>query len=619
MLSILWVVGAAIAIGFTLHLSWRLEGGAAAINDAGSLRMRTYRISTLLSQQMPRAVVQGQQEKFESTLNGLIAGDPARPLFLPNTAEVHRQVTLIQQQWQQQIVPLLQQPYPLDTTNMLELNQQADSFVQNINVLVQLIEQDNAHNTTMLRWFQLSLIGMAIIGSATMVYLLYVMVTQPVNHLHQGMLRLRQGYLDSRVRLTSKDELGALSLGFNQMAERLQDLLQTMEEKVDEKTQALEYKNNHLSALYQVSSFLHQSNDLESVGQGFLQRVMALTKAQAGVVRLLDPERGKLDAIAYSGMSPDLLTRKECNMVDMCWCGKPALTQGASHEVPLLPASALKVLPCQASGFTDVKVFTIGSGQHPLGIYTLLFAKNQKIDSDTNQLLETLGSHLGVAVTNARLAARDRQIAVMEERNLMAQGLHDSIAQSLSFLNLQVQMLESALQEHEYTQAQENLTFIKAGVSESYEDVRELLLNFRVRISKEDLPEAVNSVIARFEKQADVRAHLEMKGSGLPLNPQQQLQVIFILQEALSNVRKHAQATQVWIRLTNADDFVMSVQDNGRGVDLDEVHARSSQHVGMNIMQERAKRIQASISIQRMPHGGTEVLLRLPKEQRIAP
>ena len=81
----------------------------------------------------------------------------------------------------------------------------------------------------------------------------------------------------------------------------------------------------------------------------------------------------------------------------------------------------------------------------------------------------------------------------------MAQGLHDSIAQSLSFLNLQVQMLESALASGKQEQAQENLAFIRTGVQESYEDVRELLLNFRVRISKQELPDAVRSLLQRFE------------------------------------------------------------------------------------------------------------------------
>ena len=106
-----------------------------------------------------------------------------------------------------------------------------------------------------------------------------------------------------------------------------------------------------------------------------------------------------------------------------------------------------------------------------------------RLPQPQQHLIETLGNHLGVAIENQRLAARDRQFAVSEERNLMAQGLHDSIAQSLSFLNLQVQMLENALPADLNPQARENLAFIQAGVQECYEDVRELLLNFRALLA----------------------------------------------------------------------------------------------------------------------------------------
>ena len=100
------------------------------------------------------------------------------------------------------------------------------------------------------------------------------------------------------------------------------------------------------------------------------------------------------------------------------------------------------------------------------------------------ELLNTLCNQLGVVVSNMRLADENQQLAVLQERNLIAQGLHDSIAQTLTFLNLQVQMLESALALGKQEQINENLQFIKDGVKESYEDVRELLLNFRTKISR---------------------------------------------------------------------------------------------------------------------------------------
>lgn len=239
----------------------------------------------------------------------------------------------------------------------------------------------------------------------------------------------------------------------------------------------------------------------------------------------------------------------------------------------------------------------------------------------TQRVIEALCSQLGVAIENQRLIARDRQFAVVEERNLMAQGLHDSIAQTLSFLNMQVQMLEDALNNQQDEQAQENLAFIKNGVQESYEDVRELLLNFRTRLNKQDFVEAAHSVLQRFEQQARITTRLNIQGGECWLSPQQQLQVIFILQEALSNVRKHAQAQNVRVDIHHqanaAGDFVMSIEDDGIGFEADTLESKRTRHVGTAIMHERAQLVNASVQIHSHLGRGTRVELILPGKEHV--
>ena len=102
LLTVLWVTAAVGSIVLTLLLSWRLEGGAAAINDAGSLRMQTYRLGLLLRETDNQAEVDDRIRHFDETLYTLQAGDPARPLFLPDTPEVHQHMAQLQQRWQQQ-------------------------------------------------------------------------------------------------------------------------------------------------------------------------------------------------------------------------------------------------------------------------------------------------------------------------------------------------------------------------------------------------------------------------------------------------------------------------------------------------------------------------------------
>ncbi|OHX19435.1 type IV pili methyl-accepting chemotaxis transducer N-terminal domain-containing protein [Chromobacterium sphagni] len=609
-LSFLALAVSLTSIGYTLVLSWRLEGGAAAINDVGSLRMRTYRTAYLGATQAQRQQILDEVDDFDTILARLRHGDPARPLFLPASREVHQQQQRIEEQWQSRIRPLL-----LSGGDSPQTTEQLRAFVVEIDRQVSLVERDNEANTALLRMFQMVLIALALAGAVSMAYLLFLMVIHPVNRLSQAIRRLREGELDTRVQVDRQDEFGMLASGFNQMAARLQDLYQNLESKVDHKTREVEEQNLQLKTLYDMTSFLHQQHALDEMCQGFLLRLIQLVGADAANARLIDPQRGKLDQIAQVGLPEELQAHEECIPHDACYCGE-AVQQPFAVLRHIGEMEGEEIRHCRKAGFSSIAVFHIRNYRMDIGIFTLFFKSPRVLPHAEQMLLETLGQHLGVAIENQRLAACERQFAVSEERNLMAQGLHDSIAQSLSFLNLQTQMLEDAMAAREEEQARENLTSIRAGVQECYEDVRELLLNFRVRISKQEFPEAVRALLQRFEQQTHVPVSLEMGGDGKPLDPQQQLQVFFILQEALSNVRKHAEASQVNVAIDNSANFSMSIRDNGRGFDPALQGIRSSRHVGLSIMRERASRIHSTIQIHSSPQGGTTVELTLPQKER---
>ena len=247
---------------------------------------------------------------------------------------------------------------------------------------------------------------------------------------------------------------------------------------------------------------------------------------------------------------------------------------------------------------------------------TLFFKESNEFTPAITELLDTLCNQLGVVVSNMRLADESQQLAVLQERNLIAQGLHDSIAQTLTFLNLQVQMLESALVLGKQEQINENLQFIKDGVKESYEDVRELLLNFRTKISRKEFTEAVETLIERFENQTQIATTVSWQGNGPSLSTEQQLQFIFILQESLSNIRKHANAQQVNIDFDNQDDFVMIIRDNGIGLDLYSLAELPPSHVGLSIMRERASRISAKLDLDSQLGEYTQIKVTLPQHER---
>jgi two-component system nitrate/nitrite sensor histidine kinase NarX len=200
---------------------------------------------------------------------------------------------------------------------------------------------------------------------------------------------------------------------------------------------------------------------------------------------------------------------------------------------------------------------------------------------------------------------------VGEERALLARELHDSIAQSLAFLKIQVQLLRNASQKAQSEQVQIALDELDAGLKESIGDVRELLVHFRTRTNTDDIEAALQETLQKFKHQTGLGAELIVTGTGLPLPSDVQVQVLHVVQEALSNVRKHAHASAVQLLVEKGQCWSFSVKDNGKGFVPGE--SMGSQHVGRHIMQERAQAIGAKVDLQSQPGQGTCVRLTLPE------
>jgi two-component system nitrate/nitrite sensor histidine kinase NarX len=198
----------------------------------------------------------------------------------------------------------------------------------------------------------------------------------------------------------------------------------------------------------------------------------------------------------------------------------------------------------------------------------------------------------------------------------VAQGLHDSIVQSLSFLNLQLQLLQNAVKQENLAQVAAAIPLLKTGVQQGYEDLRELMGNFRTRYDDSQLEAAIGAVIRRFTEQSHIPVTLTVDNSGQPLANAERLQILFILQEALSNIRKHAQCSQVKVRALNRADFDLSIEDNGVGFAPNEVRSTTQKHIGLSIMQERASRINAQFELNSVLNQGTTIKLHLAQEQR---
>ena len=144
-------------------------------------------------------------------------------------------------------------------------------------------------------------------------------------------------------------------------------------------------------------------------------------------------------------------------------------------------------------------------------------------------------------------------------------------------------------------------------------DVRELLVHFRTRFAQADIESAIAATLERFEGQTGIRASFLQSGTAIALSPETQIQVLHIIQECLSNARKHAGAKTVRVEMQRGPRYRFRVSDDGRGFDPAQV--TSDMHVGLRIMRERAHRIGGNLSVRSQPGAGTVVALELPLEQ----
>lgn len=615
------------AIGATLWLSWQLEGSAAAINESGSLRRHSYRLALALPR-APGEIDAGARNRvgrqiatIESTLHILERGDPQRPLGLPPTPAIRAAFDDVAQRWREETRPLALQVLRADGAQRVRTLDRFDAgleaSVAGIDRLVALIERDNELRTFWLRASQLVLVALAIGGTVALVYLMFGLIVDPVMRLREGMRSMARSEFGVRLEVESRDEFGQLSAGFNEMADRLQHLYCHLEDEVRRKTASLEDKNRELALLYDCAAFLQQRHTLETMCAGTLDRIAAYFDAAGSTVRLVDPDNDKLHMVVHDGVSHGMAEAERCMKVGNCLCGEAAAKKiSVVHRLDQMPRT--DTLGCSREGFATVSVFQIHAQDQHVGLFTLHFRRAREFTAREQALLETLAKLLGVAIENMRLAAREREMAISEERNLVARGLHDSIAQGLNFLNLQVQMLDDSLRAGRHAEASDIVPLLRAGVQESYEDVRELLLNFRTRLEQDDLVAALQKTARKFADQSGVdTAFTRHDSGGAPIAREAQLQILFIAQEALSNVRKHARAGRVELRVDDGDDFVLTISDNGAGFDLEQREREDDgSHVGLHIMRERAARIAADLAFESRPGAGTTVRLRLAQAHR---
>jgi two-component system, NarL family, nitrate/nitrite sensor histidine kinase NarX len=593
---------ALMSIALTLWVTWQLEGGAAAVNEAGRLRMMSWRLAA--ESTMDNAVLTPRIEQMDATLALLRSGDPARPLFVPWHGEVSEAFAEVQSDWAGVRAAVMRREVA-DFTQVAKLVQHVDAFVSSI-------EERLSYWTSLQRGFQLTMIGLAVGGAVLMMYATHLLVLDPLKRLAAAVDQVRAGDFDARVDDSRQDEFGQLAGGFNAMAARLQALYRSLESRIAEKTASLEQKRERLAGLYELSNIVAGAEDLPSLARGVARQSRGLARADAVAVRWAGEAGDRFVLLGHEGLPPAMAEAEHCIASRACHCGLPAVAGAAPRAISIHPVTGASLPHCHQAGFATVMTVPVRLHQRLLGEIDCFWREALEPSEEIRSLLEIVASHLAGGIESLRVTAAEKEAAIAAERTLLARELHDSIAQSLAFLKIQVQLLRSARRKDDEAAVARIVDELEAGVRECYGDVRELLLHFRTRTDVEDITQALATTLQKFRHQAGIDATLQVEGDGIPLPQDVQVQVLHVLQEALWNVRKHAQATQVRLKVHRGPGWRFEVEDDGRGFDPGADAGEG--HVGLRIMRERASRIVADVRWDSAPGRGTRVVLSVEPE-----
>ncbi len=436
---------------------------------------------------------------------------------------------------------------------------------------------------------------------------------------------IRGGNLDIRLRPKEMGQLKDVSLDINNLLDYLQNLTLHMDEEVARQTKRFEQKTNSLQVLYDVATSLNTSRDLNDLLTRFLHTMRDIVEAQAGTVRLLR-DNGQMELVASIGLEDEVIEEERFVPVKRCLCGN-AVTEGeVLFQDDLSPCNKWVGRPMLVDA--DLEMIAVPLQYHGknLGVYNL-FVESDNIDSreDVKALFTSIGRHLGMAIEKANLDDEAKRLSIIKERNALAHELHDSLAQTLASLRFQVSMLDEAIDQQGADVTHEDIQQIKGGLDEAYTELRELLAHFRAPINSRGLLAALEDLISNFRKQSGMHVLLQKEWDTSTLSANMEMQVLRIIQEALANTRKYSKAhtVRVMLRSDENENYHVLIEDDGIGMEKPAFSGHPGEHLGLSIMQERARYLGGKLLIESEPGEGTRVQLKFsnadsdePKEQQ---
>ena len=379
---------------------------------------------------------------------------------------------------------------------------------------------------------------------------------------------------------------------------------------------SLAQRNQELLVLHDASLAILGEHNLETVLQLVVDRARDLVGARYGALSLVR-EEGGIEAFLTSGISDE----------ERAILGKPPEGHGILGVV-LQDGSTLRLedltrdprsigFPPHHPPMHSLLAVPVISQGHVLGnLYLTEKLGARSFDEHDEESLKRFATLAALAIENARLHRQVRAMAVTEERERIAREMHDSLAQVLGYVNTKSQATEVLIASGQNDKAITQLTQMADAARAAYADVREGILGLRVSPEgQRSFIETLSGYLEQWQGQSGVTVALTMTPANatIRLTPNAEVQLLRIIQEALTNVRKHADASTAGVELHVDNGWLEArIEDNGAGFAPDSLAPRAAPRFGLSTMHERAESIGGSLEIVSNSGEGTQVIARVP-------
>jgi two-component system nitrate/nitrite sensor histidine kinase NarX len=598
------------------------QGVASAINQAGSLRMQSYRIaSNLVHSPSKESTSQNQWlvskslvGEFENRLvNTRLTGVLSNNLSHPTT----NTYLVIKHEWFNIIKPLLMNY--LKATNPAnsashsstadndtiqgEYLRRVDQYVAKIDRMVKLLEDEAESKIRLLRLIHITSLFLTLFIAFTVMYLMKTRVQTPLYDLLDCAERTRHGDFSKRTPYTGDDELGQLGTAFNEMANDLSKMYTDLESRVNEKTSDLERSNRSLELLYNTTKTLNAAPVSDEIYNKLLTDIQNLLDVGPGTICLTGRDPEHAFRIATTRTSEE-------NVPDICNPSNCIACFGNGHrshwvQVKRSPTDTLRVYS------TPI----LHQDQH-YGVLLTEIPKGTEFESWQKRLLEAVANHIGVAIDVSQRTNEGRRLMLLEERGVIARELHDSLAQSLSYLKIQITRLKVTLTQPDGNEKiKPIIEDMKEGTNSAYLQLRELLTTFRLKMDGGGLSKALHDTVKEFANNSGIEITLQNRLDKYVIDASEEIHILHVVREALSNVVRHSGATSAQVNLNffiKQNRVSVTIDDDGIGI-CDK--AERLNHYGLAIMAERAQGLGGEMKIARRDEGGTRVQLEFQLRQ----